>query len=203
MKCKRCGWPTSLWERDIWSGLCEECRQVDRHFPGLEGPAALQQALSTHAARCLEHGESPDGLERKLLAAGLQPQEAASLAREVIARLAPYTRARELLEHGAGVLDVRRKMVENGLAPEEAAMVVEAVQKKRSGASKGESVYADEVEGPRPGLAIVGIVVIGAGVVLAIGNMSGVFPTIPFAGFLTMTVGSMIFGAGWRGSKLP
>ena len=199
MKCKRCGWPTSLWQRDLSSGLCPECRKIDRAFPGLEAAAAVQQALSIHAARCLERGESPAGLEQKLLASGLPPQEAAALARDAVAQRVPYTTARELLDHGAGVLDVRRKLVESGLVPKAAAAVVEAVQRQRSGAVKGELVYVDGDEGRWPGLVILGVVVVGIGVFLLLGNMSGRFPTFPFAGFITMTIGSMIIGAGWRG----
>jgi hypothetical protein len=43
------------------------------------------------------------------------------------------------------------------------------------------------------------MMVIGVGIILLIGNRTGVLPTFPFAGFLTMTVGGMIFGIGWRG----
>jgi hypothetical protein len=34
MKCKRCGWLTSPWQRDLWSGLCAACRKVDETSPG-------------------------------------------------------------------------------------------------------------------------------------------------------------------------
>jgi hypothetical protein len=129
------------------------------------------------------------------MSSGLPAEEAAALAHVVAAQRVPYATARELLDQGTGVLDVRRKLAESGLAPEAAAAVVEAVQKQRSGAVKGEVVSPAR----SPGLAILGVIVIGVGIILSIGNRTGAFPTFPFAGFITMTVGGMIVGIGWRG----
>jgi hypothetical protein len=54
---------------------------------------------------------------------------------------------------------------------------------------------------PGSGVPLVGcgalIFLLGVG--LFIGNVTGLFPTFPFAGFIAMTVGSLLFGAG-RGS---
>jgi hypothetical protein len=146
MKCKRCRWPTPLWHRDLWSGLCAECRKIDQAAPGLDAPAAARQALYSHAAHCLERGETPAGLERKLMGNGFQPQEAAAVVHELVSQRAPYTMAAQLLEQGAGLLDVRRKLVESGLGVEAAAAVIEEVQEVRSG------VRADGSPRRRPGM---------------------------------------------------
>jgi hypothetical protein len=196
MKCNRCGWPTSLWQRDLTSGKCPVCQEIDRAFPGLEARAIIQHALSLHAIRCLERGENPEDVERKLLASGLPPREAADLARDAVARRVPSTTARELLDRGVGVLDVRKKLVENGLAPDIAAAVVEAVQQERSGEIEGQVVYTADEQGRRPGLVIIGGAVVALGIVLLLGNITGVFPTFPFAGFITLMIGSSILGAG-------
>jgi hypothetical protein len=133
------------------------------------------------------------------LASGLRREETAALVRDAVAWRGAQGTALELLDQGDGVLDVRRKLVETGLDPEAAAAVVEAVQQQRSGEVRGESGYTERGVGQRLGLAILGLALLGAGVVLLIGNRTGAFPTVPFAGFLTMTIGSMVFGAACRG----
>jgi hypothetical protein len=133
MKCKRCGWSTSSWQRDLWSGLCVECQKIDRASPQLDASEAVRQALWAHASRCLEHGEPVAELEQKLAATGLAPQDAAAVVGEAVSRRAHYMTANKLLDRGTGLLDVRKKLVESGLAPEAAAAVIEEVQEARSG----------------------------------------------------------------------
>lgn len=48
-------------------------------------------------------------------------------------------------------------------------------------------------------LAGVGTLIILLGVGLLIGNVTGVFPTFPFAGFIVMTIGGVIAGAAGAG----
>lgn len=133
MKCKRCGWPTTRSEYDLWSGLCAECRKIDLASFGADVPAAVRQALSAHAVRYLEQGGTPAELERNLSASGLQAEQAALVVNEAVSQHAPYKTAGDLLDQGAGVLDVRKKLMELGLAPDAAAAIVEEVQQARSG----------------------------------------------------------------------
>jgi membrane-bound ClpP family serine protease len=50
-------------------------------------------------------------------------------------------------------------------------------------------------------LTVLGSVVFVLGVGLLIGNVTGIFPTLPFAGFVVMTIGGAMVGAGSRGRE--
>ena len=43
---------------------------------------------------------------------------------------------------------------------------------------------------------VIGFLVIVVGVILIIGNMTGLFPTFPFAGYLTTVLGGLLFRLG-------
>jgi uncharacterized membrane protein YkgB len=43
---------------------------------------------------------------------------------------------------------------------------------------------------------VIGILVILVGIVLLIGNLTGLFPTFPYAGFIVMFVGGLIAKSG-------
>jgi hypothetical protein len=47
-------------------------------------------------------------------------------------------------------------------------------------------------------LAVLGLVLLIGGVVLFIGNLSGIFPTFPYAGFITSSIGIAMIGAAAR-----
>ena len=47
-------------------------------------------------------------------------------------------------------------------------------------------------------LTVLGGIIFLLGVGLFLGNTSGLFPTVPFAGFVLMTIGGAMFGAGMR-----
>jgi len=47
-------------------------------------------------------------------------------------------------------------------------------------------------------MKFIGIIIIIAGIVLAIGNKTGSFHTFPFAGFITMIIGGVIMKAGGK-----
>jgi hypothetical protein len=54
----------------------------------------------------------------------------------------------------------------------------------------------DSVSGAIP--AVLGLVLLIGGVALFIGNLSGIFPTFPYAGFITSTIGLAMMGAAMR-----
>ena len=47
-------------------------------------------------------------------------------------------------------------------------------------------------------LAVLGLVLLIGGVVLFIGNLSGIFPTFPYAGFITSSIGLAMMGAAMK-----
>jgi len=129
------------------------------------------------------------------VATGLDPNDAAAIVSDFLAQQAPYALARELLDGGASLGDTRRALVETGLDSDEAVSVVSEVQDARS----GEASDKPGGGGGSLGLAILGVTVFIAGVVLLLGNLTGLFPTIPFAGFITTALGSFLFAAARRG----
>jgi hypothetical protein len=133
MKCTRCGWPSSFRERGLFSGLCAECRGVAAGRLAIAPGGAAALAVSIHAARCLELGESAAQVQQKLIDAGQTADAASSLMHEITARCAALALARALLDDGSGLIQVRAKLIENGIAPEEAADIVDKVQEERSG----------------------------------------------------------------------
>ena len=80
-------------------------------------------------------------------------------------------------------------------------------QRIQSFASKGPSDLGSELSESPPRrnavivlisrgiLFLVGSFVLLAGFALMIGNMSGRFPTFPFAGYITITIGGLLLGA--------
>jgi hypothetical protein len=49
-----------------------------------------------------------------------------------------------------------------------------------------------ETSGSNPISGIIGVILIIGGFILVVGNRTGAFPTFPFAGFITMTIGWML-----------
>src|SRR5262245_28038140 len=187
MRCRRCRWSTSLWQRDLFSRLCARCRQIDAVQPGLDREDAAREALYAHAEASLGRGAAPAELEGQLAGCGLHPQEAASVVRDLVARREPYVRATELLDGGASRDETHRRLVETGLDPGVATWVIDEVQRARSGEAAAR-------EGS--GLTAVGAVVFFVGLGLMFGNITGLFPTFPFAGFLTTGLGSLLMSVG-------
>jgi hypothetical protein len=66
---------------------------------------------------------------------------------------------------------------------------------------KNTIVGRDESTGARMGLVFVGLMVVAAGVFFAVGNLSGVAPSLPYFGFAMMVLGESSCGS--RGSDLP
>ncbi len=197
MRCSCCRWRVSFWQRDLFSGQCPICCKIAGAMPGLDRETIARTAVRSYAAAYLNRGLSPESAESRLIANGVSPQVAAGVIKNVMADRAPYQLAAELLDGGSPLGEVRRKLVENGLDVGQAVAVIEAVQQQRSGdVPEGEAVQ-------RPVLAFLGMVVFGAGILLFIGNRTGLFATFPFAGFITMGIGGALFGASWTRRKPP
>jgi hypothetical protein len=92
-----------------------------------------------------------------------------------------------LLSAGQTPDQVVRKLTEQGLQPETARGVVNDILTRGQAAQGGARVRM-----------IVGGAVFALGVVLLLGNMTGAFPTFPFAGTITMVIGGIIMSTGGR-----
>jgi hypothetical protein len=51
--------------------------------------------------------------------------------------------------------------------------------------------------------ALVGVSLFLVGTVLCLGNMTGLYPTFPYAGFLTMTIGSALASLAPTSKQVP
>jgi hypothetical protein len=131
-------------------------------------------------------GAMPEQVVGQLAAEGFDAEHAQRLVLSAVKRSAAV-RALEVLGKGATELEVREELESNGLSAELAEEVVGEVM-LREKLRRRPLVYG------ALGLlgVVVGVGVIFAGFVLRAGNQTGRFPTFPFAGGLTMLVGSMI-----------
>ncbi len=193
MKCKRCGWPMSNWQRDLFSRLCDQCQRIDRAMPGLDPELAAHHALYARAIELLNQGESPEAVERTMITNGVGPQVAASMLQEIGAQRAVYARAAELLGEGLSLQAILAKLVESGLDQQTARAVVnEALDAQRRAAAEQQQGAGSVA------LMVLGGLVFLVGIGVFLGNITGLFPTLPFAGFLLMTVGGALLGAAGR-----
>jgi hypothetical protein len=85
MKCERCGWPTSLWQRDLFSGLCGKCQQIDKSMPGADAQIAVLKALVAHVVDRLNQGETPETVQGMMSSNGFDPQTASTVIASAIA----------------------------------------------------------------------------------------------------------------------
>ncbi len=85
MQCKRCSWPVSFWHRDIYTGLCPICRNINLAFPGLDEKSAFQKAIYVHASEDLARGEPDTVVRGKLIESGFSPEAASTIVREIVA----------------------------------------------------------------------------------------------------------------------
>jgi hypothetical protein len=97
----------------------------------------------------------------------------------------------QLLNQGSSPEETQHKLMETGLDAQSAAQVVVFAQDRLS--AKTGNVKATVLQ-------LVGGAVFALGIGLLIGNITGLFRTFPFAGYLTMAVGGAIYGAGQRAS---
>lgn len=125
-------------------------------------------------------------------AGGLVSPEAAvkeKAEREVLR--AAYVHAAATLDGGASPPQAMQVLVEKGLEPQVAKAVIEDLLAKVQAQARqpiGESVA----------LQILGGFLFVVGIALFVGNVTGILPTLPFAGFIVTSIGGAFIGAGNR-----
>jgi hypothetical protein len=153
-----------------------------------------------------------------LLERGLPKEAALEVARDLAVR-AIYADATALLGAGASPFGVSRKLEEKGIDKETASAVVTnlmmaggytvsgsnqmdftaVVGSQIPSAAAAELLPLSTTRRERLGadfMALLGGLVFILGLALFLGNISGLFRTFPFAGFLVMTLGGAMRGFG-------
>jgi hypothetical protein len=136
----------------------------------------VSEAEIDYAADLLDRGASPDEVLDRLVARGTPPEAAAGVLDELAARAASDT-AVELLGKGYRPAEVKQMLAGGGLDPRAAAQVVDDAAAR---SDRGEW---------HPLIRLAGLGIFGLGVVLLVGNVTGAFPSVPFAGWVVMTIG--------------
>lgn len=144
-----------------------------------------------HARELLAAGHLVEDVQEKLQARGLTAQE----TEEIICDLAVeavYVEAVALLNQGLAPMKVKRLLTDRGLDAQMASAIVDDIMAQNPRPSWWPSVTGILVR-------LMAAVVFAAGVGLYIGNTSGDFRTFPFAGFIVMSIGALIWSsADWQ-----
>ena len=93
-------------------------------------------------------------------------------------------RTRDMIAKGENPDEVKKQLVNWGLTEESAKTFVEAISKEEKGSKK-------DARAELVGLYVAAPIMF-IGVLLIIGNRTGIFPTFPFAGFLVIILGIIV-----------
>ena len=148
------------------------------------------QADFDFAARLLNSGSSSEDVQRQLVERGLDQESAAATVRTVMMQ-SIYAEAARLLNSGVSPNQAAQRLAEKGLEPQFARSVIDHLvtrAQRPAGPPTGGSVV----------LQLFGGLVLVVGIGLFIGNITGLFPTFPFAGFIGIGIGGAILRAGQR-----
>ncbi len=105
-----------------------------------------------------------------------------------------YQSAVRLLGDGLPAEEVRLRLVDEGHDPHDVFVIL-----RHLGGARAVALEDPAVPATPPGtsaLLILGGVVVVLGAVLTVGNVSGLFPTFPYAGYLLMASGVGLMGKG-------
>jgi hypothetical protein len=151
-------------------------------------PAPEVQGLNVfgYVYQQMGRGMSPADIEELLLSKGLNREEAAAL----VGRLVSYERkreaetvARELLGQGIPAQQVQTALIARGFDEQKVAVVIEAEKR---------NLQKERAEEIGPWRTILGLALFFGGAVLFIGNATGAFPSLPYAGAILMGLGTVI-----------
>lgn len=140
------------------------------------------------ALESLRKGESLEAIHQKLIERGLDPEAASSLLNQLILDVL-YAGTLDMLNQGLSPEQVKQKLISNGIDPTLASAIVNDIVGRRQGVENDTNATGVLA-------VLLGILVVIAGIGLFIGNVTGLFPTFPCAGYLTITIGAAIWGWG-------
>ncbi len=152
--------------------------------------ARPERADAEFVGRRLGEGAAPADVRDELVARGIDPSTAAAVVREQYL-LAVYGIGAAMLDGGETPVRTEQRLLEMGLEPHAARLVVRdllarARMRTRPPASRGLA------------LLLLGFLVMTIGAGLWAGNVSGLFPTFPFAGYLVMGAGAAMLRVAFR-----
>jgi hypothetical protein len=149
-----------------------------------------------YIARLADTGATPAEIQEKLIGKGVDSQEASRLADRLATSQAKkqiQTRAGNLLAQGVPPDQIQRRLIQEGYSQ----ALVEEVNRLLAETARAEAEGRDD---PRRLWRILGAVLIVVGWGLAIGNVSGIFPTLSDAGGSVIFLGTLLSAMGSHGS---
>jgi hypothetical protein len=150
------------------------------------GRKLVDQADVDFAVILLNSGASPEEAQTKLVERGLDQGTAMALVRQLLLE-AIYAEAATLLKSGVPTQVAEERLVEKGLEPKIVKAIINDVEAHPQ-------VRAQPQGGERLFIQFLGGLVFVVGICLLFGNVTGIFPTFPFAGFIVTTIGGVIWG---------
>jgi len=135
----------------------------------------------------LNGGQTAEAVRDNLVERGMAPADALSVVHRACKR-ALYDGAIALLNKGYSPDAVKEQLVAKGWGQPTAEFVVGEIVARDLAPRRGRRWERGVGE-----FAGIGMMVVGLG--LFVGNVSGAFPTLPYAGFILMGVGGLILGA--------
>ena len=134
----------------------------------------------------------------RLLEQGM-PEEAADEVIKDLLERSIFRDAAALLIEGFAPVGVKKRLIEKGLDRETATAVVDQLFIQIAAMlALNQPAEAVEDSGSALFLRIFGGIVVVIGIGLFLGNVTGLFPTFPLAGYLTILAGAGIYGIGQK-----
>ncbi|HEX3150550.1 MAG TPA: hypothetical protein VHR66_20905 [Gemmataceae bacterium] len=153
------------------------------------------QADYDFAVRKFGDGLTAEAVEVQLVDRGLTADAAKEVVVDLMAQMIRQE-ASQMLQDGLLPMQVEKHLRERGFSAEAAQTIVANAQAHPMHANYSETVPAGGGNVIVMGL---GAIIFVIGVFLFIGNVTGMFPTVPCAGWLGMVIGGGIWGAGKKG----
>lgn len=150
----------------------------------------LKKRMTARTAELLRKGASPEQAFRQLIAEGYDPELSAKVVEKTIRR-SQVERASGLLEKGLSAQEAQKALMSTGLDVGRAEQIAREAAFFRTCRRWRFVLLPAGVL-----LLFAGAAVILLGMLLRSGNTSGKFVTFPFAGGLTILLGTMILVVG-------
>ncbi len=87
MRCRQCGWSTSLADRNLFTGRCSVCDKLRKSRPELDRKDLAAWARFQHAEEALRRRNTPQEVFRNLVAAGMEEHQARATVEQLGADL--------------------------------------------------------------------------------------------------------------------